>query len=70
MFRPDTKFLVVDDFGTMRKLVKNILNEMKYHAVFEAANGQRGYEILQEQLKTTSPAEFVISSWKTPQISW
>ncbi len=37
--KPDMKFLVVDDFATMRRMVKSVLNELGYSNVTEADDG-------------------------------
>ena len=39
MASPDTKFLVVDDFSTMRRIVRNLLKELGYTNVDEAEDG-------------------------------
>jgi two-component system, chemotaxis family, chemotaxis protein CheY len=39
MANPNTKFLVVDDFSTMRRIVRNLLKELGYNNVEEAEDG-------------------------------
>ena len=39
MAGPNTKFLVVDDFSTMRRIVRNLLKELGYTNVDEAEDG-------------------------------
>ena len=39
MANPNTKFLVVDDFSTMRRIVRNLLKELGYTNVDEAEDG-------------------------------
>ena len=39
MANPNTKFLVVDDFSTMRRIVRNLLKELGYNNVDEAEDG-------------------------------
>ena len=41
----DMKFLVVDDFSTMRRIIINTLNKLGYQDVIEASNGREGVEI-------------------------
>lgn len=36
----DLKFLIVDDFSTMRRIVRNLLKELGYNNVDEAEDGQ------------------------------
>ncbi len=68
MFNPNTKFLVVDDFATMRKIVKKVLDELGYKNVMEAVDGKNALEILNEQHTKGQPIEFVISDWNMPNM--
>ncbi len=38
----DIKFLIVDDFSTMRRIVRNLLKELGYNNADEAEDGQVG----------------------------
>ena len=62
---PDTnlKFLVVDDFSTMRRIVRNLLKELGYINVDEAEDGV----IALQKLKNQSFG-FVISDWNMPNM--
>jgi len=42
MVDPNMKFLVVDDFSTMRRIVRNLLKELGFHNVDEAEDGVEG----------------------------
>ena len=68
MFPSSTKFLVVDDFSTMRKVVKKILAELGYTNVVEAVDGKNAYETLLDASKTVNPIEVVISDWQMPNL--
>jgi len=57
------KILVVDDFGTMRRIIKNILRQIGYVNVFEAENGLSALEILRNE-----KIEFIISDWNMPEM--
>ena len=57
----DTKFLIVDDFPTMRRIIKNLLKELGYKNFEEADDGAMGLEKLR-----TGDFEFVISDWNMP----
>jgi two-component system, chemotaxis family, chemotaxis protein CheY len=59
----DMKFLVVDDFSTMRRIVKNVLKQLGYTNVVEAENGNQALTALQK-----GDVEFVISDWNMPQM--
>ena len=61
MAGPNTKFLVVDDFSTMRRIVRNLLKELGYSTVDEAEDGQMALSKLRSE-----PFDFVISDWNMP----
>jgi len=56
------KFLVVDDFETMRRVVRNLLKELGYSNVHEARDGAEALE----KLRASGDFEFVISDWNMP----
>ena len=43
----DLKFLVVDDFSTMRRIIKNLLHDLGYPNVAEADDGKTALPMLQ-----------------------
>ncbi|ADG17088.1 two-component system chemotaxis response regulator CheY [Paraburkholderia atlantica] len=57
------KILVVDDFPTMRRIVRNLLKELGYSNVDEAEDGQAGLARLR-----SGSYEFVISDWNMPNL--
>lgn len=57
----DMKFLVVDDFSTMRRIIKNLLNDLGYQNVLEADDGQTALPILQ-----AGGIEFLVTDWNMP----
>jgi two-component system chemotaxis response regulator CheY len=60
---PDTNMniLVVDDFSTMRRIVRNILKQLGYENVSEAENGAEAYEMIK-----TGDFAFIITDWNMP----
>ena len=66
MFPLGTKFLVVDDFATMRKIVKKVLTELGYTNIEEADDGKPALELLQKRQVEGQPFQFVISDWNMP----
>ncbi|HPL63813.1 MAG: response regulator [Syntrophales bacterium] len=58
------KILVVDDFATMRKVIRNLLKQIGYDNVIEAENGQIAFKTLQSQ-----QVDFIISDWNMPTMS-
>lgn len=63
MANPNTKFLVVDDFSTMRRIVRNLLKELGYANVDEAEDGAAGLAKLK-----SGGFEFVVSDWNMPNM--
>ena len=57
------KFLVVDDFSTMRRIVRNLLKELGFTNVEEAEDGA----IALQKLKAGS-FDFVVSDWNMPNM--
>jgi two-component system chemotaxis response regulator CheY len=56
--------LVVDDFTTMRRIVKNILKQLGYVNIHEADDGASAIEVLKRE-----KIHFIISDWNMPQMS-
>ena len=69
MFDPNTKFLVVDDFATMRKVVKKVLNELGYNDIQEAADGKLAFEVLESASASNQPIQCIVSDWNMPNMS-
>jgi two-component system chemotaxis response regulator CheY len=63
MADPNMKFLVVDDFSTMRRIVRNLLKELGYANVEEAEDGAQGLAKLKD-----GNFEFVVSDWNMPNM--
>jgi two-component system chemotaxis response regulator CheY len=61
MAGPNTKFLIVDDFSTMRRIVRNLLKELGYTNVDEAEDGAMALSKLRSE-----QFDFVISDWNMP----
>ena len=61
--RTSLKFLVVDDFSTMRRIVRNLLKELGFTNVDEAEDGAVALGKLRE-----GSFEFVVSVWNMPNM--
>lgn len=57
------KILVVDDFSTMRRIVKNLLRQLGYENIEEAEDGAQAYSKLK-----SGGFGFVISDWNMPNM--
>ncbi len=66
MFDPATRVLVVDDMGTMRKIVSKICKELGFTDITEAVNGADAWQKISE---AKVPFNLVISDWNMPQSS-
>ncbi|TVO59774.1 MULTISPECIES: chemotaxis response regulator CheY [Denitromonas] len=63
MADPNMKFLVVDDFSTMRRIVRNLLKELGYTNVDEAEDGVAALQKL-----SSGGFEFVVTDWNMPNM--
>lgn len=59
-----TRFLVVDDFSTMRRIVRNLLKELGFVNVQEAEDGVEALKKLH-----TDTFDFVVSDWNMPNMT-
>ncbi|MES2684477.1 MAG: chemotaxis response regulator CheY [Pseudomonadota bacterium] len=55
------KILVVDDFSTMRRIIKNLLNELGFNDITEADDGKTAWPMLQ-----AGNFDFVVTDWNMP----
>lgn len=58
------KFLVVDDFSTMRRIIRNLLKELEFTNVDEAEDGLIGLNKLRG-----GNFDFVVSDWNMPNMT-
>jgi two-component system, chemotaxis family, chemotaxis protein CheY len=58
------KVLVVDDFATMRKIIKNVLKQISIENVLEAENGKHALTILRNDT-----VDLIISDWIMPEMT-
>ena len=63
-FDPNMRVLVVDDFSTMRRIIKNILRQLGFTNIVEADDGTTAWDVLNKD-----KIEFVISDWNMPQMT-
>jgi two-component system, chemotaxis family, chemotaxis protein CheY len=57
----DMKFLVVDDYSTMRRIIKNLLHDLGYANVTEADDGKTALPLLK-----AGSFDFLITDWNMP----
>lgn len=64
VLKKDIKILVVDDFSTMRRIIKNLLKELGLTNVVEADDGATALPILKQ-----GGIEFLITDWNMPEMT-
>jgi two-component system chemotaxis response regulator CheY len=58
---PNLKILVVDDFATMRRIIRNLLQDLGFTNVSEADDGNTAWPILQ-----AGQFDLLITDWNMP----
>ncbi len=64
MTNPNMKFLVVDDFATMRRIVRNLLKELGFLNVDEAEDGNVALQKLR-----ANKFDFIVTDWNMPNMT-
>lgn len=59
----DIKILIVDDFSTMRRIIKNLLRDLGYNQVQEADDGRTALPMLE-----SGGFDFLITDWNMPDM--
>lgn len=57
----DIKILIVDDFSTMRRIIKNLLRDLGFNNTHEADDGNTALPLLKN-----GDFEFVVTDWNMP----
>lgn len=68
MFSTDSKFIVIDDFATMRKIIKKVLTELGYSNIDEAEDGAKALPMIQQSVAAGQPYHCIISDWNMPNM--
>ncbi len=58
------RILVVDDFSTMRRIIKKILTDLGFSNMTDADDGTTAWELLGKQ-----EFDFIISDWNMPKMT-
>jgi len=58
--------LIVDDYSTMLRIVKGLLNQIGFKNIIEASNGKEAYEKL---TASQAPIKLIISDWNMEPVS-
>ncbi len=57
----DMKILIVDDFSTMRRIIKNLLRDLGFNDTTEADDGQTALPLLK-----SGKFDFLVTDWNMP----
>lgn len=60
----DMTVLVVDDFLTMRRIVRKILRDLQFENIIEAEDGSAAVEVL-----STNRIDLIVSDWNMPKMT-
>ena len=55
------KILIVDDFSTMRRIIKNLLRDLGFNNIMEADDGTTALPLLQK-----GSFDFLVTDWNMP----
>ena len=58
------KVLIVDDFATMRRILKNIMKQIGFSDITEADNGKNALKILKSQ-----EIDLILCDWNMPEMA-
>jgi len=58
------KVLVVDDFATMRRIVKGVLKQRGFSKIIEAQDGSDALDMLKKE-----PVGLIVSDWNMPNMT-
>jgi len=64
MNEKNVKVLIVDDFATMRKVVRNLLKQVGYEDIVEAEDGVMALKTLKSQ-----KIDVIVSDWNMPNMT-
>jgi len=56
--------MVVDDFATMRRIVRKILKDLQFQEIIEAENGAEAFRLLK-----TNKVDLIVSDWNMPTMN-
>ena len=60
----DLTVLIVDDFVTMRRIVRKILRDLNFENIIEAEDGSAAVDVLK-----TTKVDLIVSDWNMPRMT-
>ena len=71
-YRPlnqDSRILVIDDFETMRQLMRNAFIDLGYFNIDDAVNGQEAYDLIKKAYHEKDPYQLIFADWNMPEMN-
>lgn len=68
MFSPESRFIVIDDFATMRKIIHNFLTELGFSHIDEADDGKNALPMIEMSVNNGQPYACIISDWNMTEM--
>lgn len=61
MINKNMKILIVDDFSTMRRIIKNLMKDLGYKNLYDADDGHTAVPMIED-----GEFDFIITDWNMP----
>lgn len=68
MIKKNALILVIDDFKSVRRILRGILADLGFTNIIEAEDGQEAYSKYKESTSGESPVEIIFSDWNMPKL--
>ena len=68
MFKPSSRFLIVEDSSVVREIIRQALGQMDYRPADEAENGRIGWQKILRSAEEKRPYDLVFSDINMPEI--
>lgn len=71
-YRPlnqDSRILVIDDFETMRQLMRNAFIDLGYFNIDDAINGVEAMDLIKKAYHERDPYQLVFADWNMPEMN-
>ncbi len=62
--KTDINVLIVDDFPTMRRIIRNLLKQLGFQKIMEAEDGKNALNVMKD-----NSIDFVITDWNMPNMT-
>lgn len=69
MLKTDSRILIIDDFETVRMVLKRCLGQLGYTVMEEASDGQEGLDKIKQAVASGNPYELVFSDVSMPNLT-